>query len=484
MAAGRTPTPEQQAIIDAYCTGADMVIEAGAGTGKTTTLKMLAAAKPNRDGLYLAYNKAIANEAKREFPRNVDCRTAHSLAFRSVGIPYAHRLKSPRLTARDIARILRINDPVPVSIGWLAPQQVARLAMLTIKYFCRSADREPSRWHVPRQPGLDSEEDMAILREAIPPLAQRAWADITDHHGHLRFEHDHYLKMYQLTDPVLPYAYAMLDEAQDANPVIAAIIGRQTHAQRAMVGDQNQQIYAWNGAVDAMAKFQVQYRLRLTQSFRFGPAVAEEANRWLAFLGSTMRLSGFHRINSAIETVEFPDAILCRTNSEAMKQAISAVEAGQRVALVGGGNELRSMARAAIDLKNGRGTDHPELFAFQTWAQLQDYVDNDPAGEELEGFVKMIDDYGAEEIIDLLDRLVHDDYAQLRISTTHKAKGLEWDSVKIAPDFRAPKPKEDGSDGEVPDAEKMLIYVGVTRAKLVLDRNSLAWADERLAAVA
>ncbi len=38
---------------------------AGTGTGKTTTLRMLAAATSKR-GLYIAFNRAIADEAGRE----------------------------------------------------------------------------------------------------------------------------------------------------------------------------------------------------------------------------------------------------------------------------------------------------------------------------------------------------------------------------------------------------------------------------------
>jgi hypothetical protein len=75
-----TPTGEQQAIIDAYQSGADLVIEAGAGTGKTSTLRLVAATQPRRCGLYVAYNKAIASDANRSFPASVTCVTAHSLA--------------------------------------------------------------------------------------------------------------------------------------------------------------------------------------------------------------------------------------------------------------------------------------------------------------------------------------------------------------------------------------------------------------------
>ena len=81
------PTAEQQLVIDAFTSTArpTLVVQAGAGCGKSSTLKMAAQAQPGRRGLYIAYNRALALEAKRDFPASVECRTAHSLAFGPVG---------------------------------------------------------------------------------------------------------------------------------------------------------------------------------------------------------------------------------------------------------------------------------------------------------------------------------------------------------------------------------------------------------------
>jgi superfamily I DNA/RNA helicase len=117
------PTGEQQAIIDASQSGADLVIEAGAGTGKTSTLRLVANTQPRRRGLYVAYNKAIATDAKRSFPTSVTCTTAHSLAFRAVGRRFAHRLNGPRMPARQTANELGITRPLAIlHVGLLAPQ--------------------------------------------------------------------------------------------------------------------------------------------------------------------------------------------------------------------------------------------------------------------------------------------------------------------------------------------------------------------------
>ncbi|MGH3927249.1 MAG: DNA helicase, partial [Pseudonocardiaceae bacterium] len=72
---GFTPTDEQAAIRDAARTEQDLVIEAGAGTGKTSTLRLLAQDQPRMRFLYVAYNKAIQVGAKWSFPDNVEVRT-------------------------------------------------------------------------------------------------------------------------------------------------------------------------------------------------------------------------------------------------------------------------------------------------------------------------------------------------------------------------------------------------------------------------
>lgn len=462
------PTPEQQAILDAFATGSDLVIEAGAGTGKTSTLRLMAEAT-DRKGLYVAYNKAISEDAKASFPATVDCRTAHSLAYRSHAIPYKHRLNGSRITLRDTANILGISSPVQISDEIILSQtDVARMAMETVGRFCNSADAEISRSHVPFIKG--AEAIMETIRGNIYPLAVKAWADITNKNGALKFQHDHYLKMWALSEPKIEADFILFDEAQDANPVIAGVIEAQKHAQQIMVGDRSQAIYGWRGAVDAMTNFAGQ-RLVLSQSFRFGPAIAEVANAWLARLDAPLRLSGFDAIESKIEPLDAPDALLCRTNAAAIQYALGYQAEGKRVALVGGTAQIKAMAEAARDLMNKKRTSHPELLAFSSWGEVCDYA-NEAEGQDLKVFVNLINNYGVDAIIRVADATVNEAQADIVISTAHKAKGREWDRVKIADDFR---PKEDGEMGQ---AEMMLLYVAVTRAKIILDNTALAWAED------
>jgi hypothetical protein len=486
------PTAEQQLAIEAFATGDDLVIQAGAGTGKTSTLRMLGESAPRRRGLYIAFNRAIAGDAKKSFPRSVSCSTAHSLAFRAVGFQYKERLDGPRVPARIAAEILGLHGPLQLGsdVPILAPQQTARIVLATVARFCRSADQQLEPFHVPRINGFDKDAAERALRAEIVPLARRAWQDLTQTRGRLKFTHDVYLKLWQLSYPTLPADFILFDEAQDADPVIMSIVGNQQGAQRIVVGDTAQAIYEWRGAINAMAKFPGK-RLTLSKSFRFGPAIAHEANRWLHLLDAPLRLQGHDPIPSrVIADLGEPDAILCRSNAGAMTNVMTQLAQGRRTALVGGGEEIRRLAAAAVSLKAGAGCDHPELFAFHTWSEVQDYVLMDEGGSDLRAMVKLIDDYGPDSLIAAVDRLVDEPTdagnrpmaltttgPDVVVSTAHKAKGREWPSVLIGEDFYPPKRDEDGDPEEPDPAELRLAYVAVTRARLVLDRGSLRWLD-------
>lgn len=471
------PTKEQQAAIDVFGTGSDLCLQAGAGAGKTSTLKFLAATRPAGRGLYIAYNAAIKNEAKRAFPRTVRCSTSHGLAFSTFGVRYKHRLGGARMPAYRAAEILRIVEPVRVpGRPPLTPGKVASHVLATVRRFTYSADPAVAERHVPRPPGYTFADWRALAKEVVP-FAERAWRDLVDPGGRLKFEHDHYLKMWALHGPKIEADYLMLDEAQDANPLVTALVLDQTHLQRVAVGDSCQQLYAWRGAEDALNELPGQ-QLTLSQSFRFGPAVAREANVWLSLLGAPLRLSGFKKIESRVGSLHRPEAILCRTNAGCMAAAMELMAGGTRVAIVGGGGAMQAMAYAAIELKAGGTTSHPELVAFDSWEQVVEYAEHEDDGADLKPMVDLIEDYGPDAVIRAAKALSDESSAQVTVSTAHKSKGREWATVKIGSDFYPPKKDPETEERRLPKALAMLAYVAVTRAREVLDCEALAWVDD------
>lgn len=424
-------------------------------------------------------HNSIATEAASRFPANTTCSTAHSIAWHAGGKFWGARLRMPRQTGKRAADALGVTAPVVLGKDVrLTPAKVGSLALRTVKAFCSTPDREITAAHVPQIPGCDTPESHAALVKVILPLAEAAWADLSPREGKLRYTHDYYFKRWQLSGPRLDYDVIMIDEAQDVDPVLAAVIKAQTHAQLVIVGDRCQSIYAWRGSADIMGDFPDAIICQLTKSFRFGPAIAAEANRWLTLLDAGLRMVGHDPVPSTVGPVTDPDAILCRTNGGAVAELLKAHEAGRDVALVGDGRDIREFAEAALRLQEEGWTSHPELQDFVSWGQVQMYVlEGDVGSEDLKVAVKLIDDHGAETVIEAIDRLVPEDAADVVISTAHKAKGREWNYVLVGSDFRKPR------DGEDPDqAELMLAYVTVTRARLRLDRGSLAWIDDHLTA--
>lgn len=468
------PTDEQQAAIDLFNTGESIAVEAGAGTGKTSTLVLMANETSDR-GQYVAFNAAIVKDSGKRFPPEVQANTAHSLAYRAFGHRYRHRLNSPRMFGEQIARILGIDRLVIEVDGERVVLSDARLGsyvMTFVRRFCNSADVEPTEWHAPYIEGIDLptagrrgyENNRRVASEMLPHV-RAAWHDLQSTHGRLKFEHGHYLKMWQLNDPKINADYIMFDEAQDANPVMSAIVSAQEHAQLVWVGDSQQQIYTWTGAINALAGVPAEHRTFLTQSFRFGQAVADVANEYLERLDAPIRLKGLPSIKSRVEPLAEPRAVLARTNAGAVIAVLQAQKAGRKAHLVGGASDIAGFTKAAQRLQGGQRVDHPDLFAFSSWGQVQDYVINDSEGADLRMRVKLVDEFGCDVILAALEESVPENRADLIASTAHKAKGREWDTVKIAGDFSA--------DEEAGAEELRLRYVACTRAKTVLDRESL-----------
>lgn len=474
------PTDEQLAAIDLYAAGASFAVEAGAGTGKTSTLVAMTEAVPERSAQYIAFNRAIVDDSAGRFPRHVGARTVHSLAWQVYRGDYGHRLEdSRRLKSNDVARHLRI-DPmvVPDAFGGqkrLAAGFLASHVLKAMRGFCQSADPEPTVHHFPYIEGLDrpigerrTYDTNNQVAAALLPALRRAWADVRSTTGVLRFEHAHYLKMWQLEAPRIGTDVVLFDEAQDASPVMLSIVEQQHHAQRVYVGDSQQSIYGFTGAknaiAEAMAAGYLSERTFLTRSFRFGPAIAGVANFVLAMLGADLRIEGSPGIDSTIGHVAYPDVLLTRTNAAALGELLVALDAGRTVHLTGGGADLVAFADAAAKLRRGERTFHPELSCFGSWGEVQEYASLDPLGDELALLVKLVDEHGPEAIIDALENMPAMHQADVVCSTTHKAKGLEWGQVALGGDFPMPEPGK-----RWPGEELRLLYVAATRARLRLD---------------
>lgn len=231
-----------------------------------------------------------------------------------------------------------------------------------------------------------------------------------------------------------------------------------------------QAIYGFTGAIDAIAKMKAEglATATLSQSFRFGPAIAARANLFLDSLDADLRVVGTETIPSTLGPIDSPDAILTRTNATAIECLLTARTNGIRAHVVNIGAQMLAFAKAAQDLQTQGHTSYGDLAGFTTWAEVTRYAQDDALGEDLQLNVRLIEKFTAATIIAAIEDMPAEADADLTISTAHQSKGREWGTVEIAADF-VPQTKPGDEPREPSHDELRLRYVACTRAKVRLD---------------
>jgi len=472
---GKTLTDEQESHVSTILSGNDYAIQAPPGSGKTFLLLALAR-KMKGYGLSVSFNKLLAIEASKKFHNRVQCKTGHALAFGAVGYKYKKRLK--KLTGAHLANSQDIGE-------WSAYNSAANkgyLILNTIRKYCYSADMNFQLKHLPRLPIADDSK-LAEMQEDLLEQSSMIFDKMTDLNADISITHDVYLKLWALSKPVINKDYIFFDEYQDSNPVIASVIKAQ-NCQKIFVGDQFQQIYSWRGAVNALQEESLQ-KLYITQSFRFGEAIAQLANKIIqSYYPHDFDYKPFHG-NSEVESqvtyspINKPDCIICRTNKGVIKETIAALDQQRSVHILGGTQPLSYLINAIEQLKRNGSTSHPDLFLFTSFLDLKEYA-NSPMGGDLKPVLKMLDTYGKDHLLHILASTKQQaSNAELTITTAHKSKGLEWSSVRLANDFKIP------SQESLPTTEETnILYVAASRALHTLDLSGCQAASQQAFSVA
>ncbi|NXO02419.1 FBH1 helicase, partial [Rhinopomastus cyanomelas] len=270
-------TPEQQRILNHRIERGQVVkIMAFAGTGKTSTLVKYAEKFADLRFLYVTFNKAVAERGKRVFPRNVTCKTFHSLAFGSVGRLYQERgrLNFSKMSVYSISFLLRNQKGQSLFVR-------GKTVLQTLENFFASSDEEICAEHAPvwfRNTHGATELVSSRERTIIVEEAREIWCNMKKLDGDVEKKYkmtcDGYLKLWQLSKPQLPeYDAVFVDEAQDCTPAIMDIVVSQACG-IVLVGDPHQQIYTFRGAINTLYAVPHSHIYFLTQSFRFGPEIA------------------------------------------------------------------------------------------------------------------------------------------------------------------------------------------------------------------
>jgi len=306
--------PEQYAVYEAAGRYSSIVVEALAGTGKTTTLIACGEKlkQQNKRVLYLAFNSAIVRETKQKAMGQFDCFTAHGLAFRNMSPEMATKFKATDgvfLLDRDIAKLLEIPRTLEChdfefrkvskdefdsdlvyeayikklekkgdALKELPRGLLVELILSVVSSFMKSTHSVISSdfaspeieaalgWPWTEEGFGESEVLLSFVREKAWDFWERT---ISKDHLDFPLNHDAYLKLWQLSDPKLDYDVILFDEAQDADPVMLDIVQKQS-AQVIWCGDSQQQIYGWRGALNTMKLVNRDKEFTVATTRRFG----------------------------------------------------------------------------------------------------------------------------------------------------------------------------------------------------------------------
>lgn len=469
MSSKFTPTQQQLDIVESFKTNRVLKINAVAGSGKTSTLELLAASNP-QPSLLLAFNKAIADEASRRFPEHVSCRTMNSVAYTEFGRPLQHKLnlnKNPKVnTMRSLKNIVdwfKLEEYTEATPP-ISARTVAALSRDALDRYCFSSRSEISSQDLFykdfKELALQHDFDEAKLGRIVVNIAKLIWKERINPISQAACTHDTYLKLWSLSNPKLNYEVLYVDESQDINPCVLHVLEQQD-CRIIYVGDEHQSIYGFRGAINAMQKI-VAPTLHLSQSWRYGPAIANVAQTILSKQGT--EVLGNPNIKSRVGKVSKvnPYTKIFRTNYALLETAEELIAQGVSVQAEINLSDIIRQIQSACSLKKGEKPFHDNIARFGGWWDLLEFAKE---SVEMQRLVKLASRNDVEEMLVNLQQVNTSKNPDVILTTAHKSKGLEWDHVIIADDFKFGKE----SPLDMPEQEINLLYVACTRAKTTLE---------------
>jgi ATP-dependent DNA helicase UvrD/PcrA len=472
-------TDEQAAIIEyALHNQRSLLINAGPGTAKTSTLRFLAKYLSVVPVLNLTYNKRNAEESTKVMPGHIKCATVNSIG---------HRVWSTSLGGKKVVLDTKKNYNIVKELIDALPRQRRTEAYELFGDITKTMSQAKLQGYIPPTVtmgqslatedqffgGLDEPPDgwfMDLVNTGLRASIRQAYGGLIDF--------DDQIYMSTLFGGAFPkYPRVWVDESQDLNALNHAMLKRLVGPGTVLtaVGDPYQSIYAFRGAVtSSMAALQRQFNMHemtLSVSFRCPVAIIQRARSRAPHLQWAPWAKPGH-----VETLDtwhakaIPDgaAILCRNNAPLLTCALALLRQGRGVKLVGtelGPQLVRALKRLSDNLKMPQ----EEVYAaINHWEADKLRTSRSPGAiadraECLRVFAGWGPDLGA--------AVAHAEFifakeGPIQLLSGHKAKGLEWPVVYHLDPHRIPSPWS--REGEALEQELNVRYVIETRAKEAL----------------
>lgn len=454
--------------------GGNLIVEAVAGSGKTTTLTR--AVKHILAGLshiMLAFNKAIQIELSS---RGVNARTFHSLTYTPVT-----RFKNARAVEANKLRILvdaNLGDDDAKMYGSFITKLVGLARQAGVG--CLVEDKPPAWADLAAHHDMELDSDRADLDTAID-FARKllAWSNESD-----MVDFDDLLYIAVKEGISLPkFDFIFVDEAQDTNAIQRAILRKimKPGSRIVAVGDPAQAIYGFRGAdsnsLNMIAEEFDCKRLPLTVSYRCATSVIKFAQKYVTHIEAAPDAPAgtVVSIGDKWTATQFKadELIVCRTTKPLVKMAFTLLKARVPVRIMG--RDIGAGLKSLINKMNAKGVDAliAKLNAFtlreveKAIAKGQD-AKAEAIADKTDTVMFLIDsltetDRTVPALLGLIDSLFADTIGAVVLATIHKAKGLEADRVYWLNSSQCPSKwaRQDWQKQQ----ERNLCYVAITRAK-------------------
>lgn len=493
------PSPQQNDFFKAVALDSDnLILEAVAGAGKTTTLIKACELLRGKSVGFAAYNTKIAKEIgqkTRDAGLRVDSNTFHSYGRRVLAKMAPNALMGEEAEAPKQGMML-MNVPEEYRAFVKRSVSLAKQNCLAGNSAANVANWQKIVQHY----ALDAEliETGTTVEKGIG-FAQQALQIAFDLRKEL-IDFDDMIWLPAISSipergpdgkaVMWRYDVFMVDEAQDSNParrILARKLTRQG-GRTFFVGDRHQAIYGFTGAdnnsMDIIAKEFNCRKLPLTVTYRCPKKVVEVARRYVTHITAheTAPEGEVQTVAQGAWAFERPklqagDAILCRKTKPLVDEAYALIRAKIPCHVEG-----RDIGKGLLNLTNKWArvktvSSFLDKLEDYTAKQVAKFMAKEPkqeakadaAKDQLETMKvlcekKLTLEQVRADIMDLFKDTQQGDVKDVTLSTVHKSKGREWHNVYVL-GFKEFMPLPAAKlDWEIAQ-EQNLIYVAVTRAQ-------------------
>lgn len=432
------PSSYQKAIFEwVQGSGKALVVRALAGCGKTTTgIKMLDFVDRNKDIVYLAFNKHIAEELKTKVAPHVRVQTYHALGYTAVRQAFGN----PKIDEDKVRRIIEMYlDKYNYRHLFSAIEHLVSL----VKGNLTGTTPDELQYLVERY-NIELNGDAAIIFQVVPQVVAQSlnMTSVID------FDDMCYFPV-ALNLPARQYDFLFIDELQDTNKcqIALALMSLKDDGRVVGVGDEFQSIYGFRGAdSDAMSNM-IEHlsaeTLPLSVTYRCPKSHVEQIHQLFPEIPLESTENAKDGIIKSISNSDFmmevrpTDMILCRTNAPLVTPAFELIRKGVKAIIrgrdIGSGLTIliRKMKANTIEelllkLKDHTDREVTRLKSIEKENQalaMQDKYDTIVA--LCEGTLSI------SELEDKIETIFSDSIEGVVFSSVHKAKGLEAERVYI-----------------------------------------------------